>query len=400
MTSLPSRDRVGRTVMPQGDVEKLAIIGASAFQNPLILKAKEMGVETHVFAWQSGDVGERTADFFYPISIMEAEEILVKCREIGIDGIASIGSDLANKTVAYVADAMGLTCNTLGSVERSTNKDAMRRTFEEFGDPSPKSVLVDDACDLSLLDLEYPLIVKPLDRSGSRGITKLDSGEGLADAVASAIDVSFAKAALIEEFVQGDEYSVEAVSWEGVHRILAITEKFTTGSPGFIETGHLEPARISAGRREAIEGVVLSALDHLGVDFGASHSEVKVDGSGNVKIIEIGSRMGGDCIGSDLVRLSTGYDFVEAVVDIALGRQPKEFDPDNVNVAAIRFVFGDDDRHVLDSLRLERPDLISFVSDVDDADHDITDSSTRLGYFIFSGPTMGDVEPYLPRMEK
>ncbi|MCF0186910.1 MAG: carbamoyl-phosphate synthase large subunit, partial [Bacteroidaceae bacterium] len=65
---------------------KLAIIGASELQNPLILKAKEMDIETHVFAWEAGAVGEKTADFFYPISIIEKEEILAKCREIGIDG--------------------------------------------------------------------------------------------------------------------------------------------------------------------------------------------------------------------------------------------------------------------------------------------------------------------------
>ena len=88
--------------------QKLAIIGASYLQLPLIQSAKRRGIETHVFAWQSGDVGEKEADFFYPISTVEKEQILDECRRIGIDGICSIASDLAMITVNYVAEQMGL----------------------------------------------------------------------------------------------------------------------------------------------------------------------------------------------------------------------------------------------------------------------------------------------------
>ena len=99
--------------------KKLAIIGAALFQEPAILKAKAMGLETHVFAWEAGDPGEKMADFFYPISIREKEEILEKCREIGIDGIISIASDLAMVTVNYVAENMGLTGNSTRRQRRS-----------------------------------------------------------------------------------------------------------------------------------------------------------------------------------------------------------------------------------------------------------------------------------------
>ena len=94
-------------------MKKLAIIGASYLQQPLIEKAKSLGIETHVFAWKCGDIGEEIADVFYPISIVEKEEILAKCREIGIDGVCSIASDLAAITVNYVASEMGLAGNTI-----------------------------------------------------------------------------------------------------------------------------------------------------------------------------------------------------------------------------------------------------------------------------------------------
>ena len=167
--------------------KKLAIIGASDFQNPLILKAKQLGFETHVFAWECGDIGERTADYFYPISITEIDQIAEKCSSIGIDGICSIGTDLGNITVSKVADKLGLCANSVDCIDVSTNKHLMREAFFKNGDPSPKSYQVTDLTDIDGLDLTYPIIVKPVDRSGSRCITKLQSSEGLEDAVRAAI---------------------------------------------------------------------------------------------------------------------------------------------------------------------------------------------------------------------
>ena len=103
-------------------LKKLVIIGANDFQNQLILKAKSLGYETHVFAWRDGAIGESTADYFYPISIVEKEEILEKCREIKPDGICSIASDLATITVNYVAEKLGLACNATAFTNIQTNK--------------------------------------------------------------------------------------------------------------------------------------------------------------------------------------------------------------------------------------------------------------------------------------
>ena len=378
---------------------KLAIIGANEFQNPLILAAKARGIETHVFAWEAGDVGETTTDFFHPISITEVDAIAEACRAIGVDGVASIGSDLANIAVAGVAAALGLTANSVDCVAKSTNKELMRRAFEEHGDPSPASMPVTADTDLGALDVAYPVIVKPADRSGSRGITKLESPAGLGAAVARALGESFAGEALVEEFACGDEYSVEYISWEGEHRFLAVTEKFTTGAPGFIERGHLEPARISPEREAAIRAVVEHALDSLGVRFGASHSEVKVDADGVVRIIEIGSRMGGDCIGSHLVPLSCGYDFVGAVIDVALGVEPPQPTGDVRRPAAVRFVFDKGDERALAMLSDEHPEALAYVSPIERDDHAIVDSGSRRGFFIFSADDAATVEPYLPEVE-
>lgn len=376
--------------------KRLAIVGASHFQNPLIEKAKEMGCETHVFAWECGDVGEKTADFFYPISIIDKNAILEECRRIGIDGICSIGSDLANIAVGFVASELNLVCNSVDAIYRSTNKHAMRETFAVAGDPSPWSVLAREGerCDIS--DARFPIIVKPVDRSGSRGITKLTSSTGLQEALQEAYENGFRKEAVVEQYVTGEEFSVEFASWKGCHTFLALTKKYTTGAPHFIETGHLEPAQIDDALCVRISETIKHALNSLGIEYGASHAEVMVDETGSVWIVEIGSRMGGDCIGSDLVRLSTGIDYVGAVVDIALGEQPDLAPRSPGLCAAVRFVLDGDDLKALDQMKHECPECLEFVSPIEDFSREVMDSSTRFGYFIMKGADYRQLARFLP----
>lgn len=364
-------------------MKKLAIIGASYLQLPLIEKAKEMGYETHVFAWEAHDVGEDAADYFYPISIVEKEEVLRKCKEIGICGICSIASDLAVITVNYIANAMGLVGNSMESTVLSTNKHAMRHAFEKNGNPSPKSVEVASYDDIHIEGLSFPVIVKPTDRSGSRGIHKLYDENGLEEAVDIALHESFEHKALIEEFAEGKEYSVEFISFQGQHHFLALTEKFTTGEPYFIETGHLEPAPVQPEVLKKIQNVVCHALNSLEVLNGASHSEVKVDSDGNIKIIEIGARMGGDCIGSDLVFYSTGIDFVKQVINIAVGNKP-DLEPEKEGISArVQFILTSQDLQGFEELRREQPERILKVVDYhpENIGH-TTDSSNRAGCYI------------------
>lgn len=361
----------------------LAIIGASYLQLPLILKAKEMGYTTHVFAWAAGDVGETAADYFYPISIVETEQIAEKCRQIGVCGVCTIATDLGAVTVNAVANALGLPGNSLECTAKSTNKHLMRKAFEQGGDPSPKSLLVDEHTDLSALELHYPVIVKPTDRSGSRGIYKLESPDGLAEAVSAAMAEGFEKKALVEEFAEGQEYSIECISYHGEHHFLAMTHKYTTGAPHFIETGHLEPAPVSEEIRSRVRDVVFHALDTLGIRDSASHSELKIAADGTVRIIEIGGRMGGDCIGSDLVYHSTGIDFVRAVIDVACGKAPDLRPVVEPQAVESRFIFTQEDLEAFYKIREEEPERLIRVVDLHPENiGSITDSSNRAGCYI------------------
>ena len=299
--------------------KKLAIIGGSYLQLPLVKKAKEMRIETYCFAWRDGSVCADVADYFYPISIIEKEKILNKCQEIGIDGITTIASDTAVVTVNYVAYRMGLRSNPHDYSEVTTNKYKMRQCFMDNGVLSPKFTLVDDDNYYQITGFKFPLIVKPTDRSGSRGVEKVLDTVQLKEAISRAKKESFENKAIIEEFVTGREVSVEAISYEGKHTILQITDKVTTGAPFFVELEHHQPSSLSENIKSQIRDIVQHALDALHIKYGASHSELKITEDGDIRVIEIGARMGGDFIGSDLVRLSTGYDFLKGVIEVALG---------------------------------------------------------------------------------
>ncbi len=365
--------------------ERIVIIGANDFQNQLILKAKELGYETHVFAWKDGSIGERTADYFYPISIVEKEKILEECIKIKPVGIASIASDLAAITVTYLSEQLNLNSNTFESVFACTNKYEMRKKLQEHNINTPGYVKVSaDKQTWDFSGLELPVIVKPTDRSGSRGIFKIDNFAQIEEAIKVATEYSFEKQAIVEEYIVGNEYSCECISYQGVHNFLAITKKFTTGAPHFIETGHMEPSDLSLDQIEKVKYEIFKALDALDIRNSASHSEFKVDKNGNVKIIEIGARMGGDCIGSDLVHLSTGYDFIKMVIDVSVNKEPVLVRDRTPQKTYIKFLFNQTDIDELEEFKRRHSDKIYRISDIEYENLGKTvDSSTRLGYYIY-----------------
>ena len=362
----------------------IAIIGASLFQDPLILKAKELGYKTHVFAWAADDIGEKHADHFYPISITEKEEIYKKCMEIGVRCVVSIGSDLAVHTVNYIQRKLGLPCNSERCDLTATNKYLMRQAFMQAGVPCPKFIKVGKIPEeIDLAGMTYPLIVKPTDRSGSRGITKVENYDDVCKAVPESAELSFEKSAIIEEFIEGNEYSCECISFEGKHSFLAFTKKYTTGAPHFIETGHMEPSDIPEDLHENFKEQIFKALDALDIRYGASHTEFRITPDGQIRIIEIGPRMGGDFIGSDLVYLSTGYDFLKMVIDAAQGIEPAVVSEHSPAAARVFFLTDIESVEKYNETKKLYPETIFREGDTDgNFNFNFTDSGSRHGYYI------------------
>ena len=299
-------------------MKTLAVIGASYLQLPLVEKAKEMGLRVICFAWADGAVCAEIADKFYPISIVEKDDILEICRQEKIAGICTIASDVAAPTVAFVAEKLHLNGNCFEAAQRANNKFLMREAFSKAGITGPRYIRVGKIEETDFSDWHFPLIVKPCDRSGSLGVMKVTTLKDLQSSLEKALSLSFKHEAIVEEYIEGKEVSVEFISYRGVHYPLMITDKVTTGAPHFVELEHHQPAVLSEDQFRMIYSITQGALDALGITEGASHTEYKITQSGDIYIIELGARMGGDFIGSDLVQLSTGYDFVKGVIEVAL----------------------------------------------------------------------------------
>ncbi|MBQ3285197.1 MAG: ATP-grasp domain-containing protein [Ruminococcus sp.] len=363
--------------------KKLAIIGANDSITLLILKAKNLGYETHVFAWQCGDPGEFAADYFYPISVSEKEEILEKCREIGICGICSITSDFAVPTVAYVARHLGLPCNPERTDVVARDKYEMRKAFQEYGGIyCPRFFETNgDLQALDLSKLHFPIIVKPTDRWSSKGVTRVDSMDEIAHAIKVACKESLKGKAIVEEFMDGPEYSAECIVFHRKVSILAFTQKITTGYPHYIEKGHKQPADLSDYQKSVAKKAIDRAIKALDITDSAAHVEFRFLDNGEIGIIEIGARMGGDCIGTDLTPISTGMDYIKMVIDVACGNEPDFsiiMEPKSVQV---NFIISKDDMNYYKTVN---HDGIIRKSEFDlNFDMLVTDSSNRHGFYIF-----------------
>lgn len=363
---------------------KLAVIGANAAITMLINKAKSLGFETYVFAWKCGDPGEKAADHFFPISIDRKEEIAEKCREIGVVGVCSITSDFAAPTVAFVSRALGLPCNPEITEEVARNKYKMRQAFKQAGLYTPPFIqLTDNYSEEQVTSLTFPVIVKPTDRWSSKGVSKVNSKEELRDAVLYAVKESFDGHAIVEGFMEGPEYSAECICYQGKRKILTITEKETTGYPHYIESGHIQPANLSEADKEKASAVVLKALEALHIDNSAAHAEFRIQPNGEIGMIEVGARMGGDCIGTDLTPISTGMDYIRMVIDVACGKEPDFSIVTEPSPVRVKFIMERKDLEKLHETLEKESERIVRVADLDeDFSKEVVDSSTRHGYYI------------------
>ena len=369
-------------------MKKLAIIGASYLQKPLAVKAKELGIYTVCFAWADGAVCAEICDKFYDVSITEKERILSICQAEKIDGIVTIASDVAAPTVAFVAENMGLPGKNYQAAVLANNKYLMRNALVEAGIPCPKYIMINSnelevGDKLSLISsLSYPLIIKPSDRSGSLGVTKVESSSELLLAIKKAIDMSFKKEAMIEEYIEGREISVEFISYNNKHYPLQITDKQTTGAPHFVELAHHQPSDLQPEQWKEVYELTEKALTGLGLSNGASHSEYKISDDGRIFVIEIGGRMGGDFIGSDLVSLSTGYDFVKGVIDVALGKFKEPVFTQH-KYAGVYFL-SKETANLLPTFRNWEHNPIFVAGEISDQElHELEKSSDRSGYVIY-----------------
>lgn len=297
-------------------MKKIAILGANEPLRPFYKRTKELGYEVFGFAWEEGAVCKEYCDKFFPISYKEKDKILEICRELEIDGITSFTLEPAVPIVIYIAQKLSLVGNSFHCLRFIEDKYSMRTRLKEWGVPVPAFHLITNVTQLDSLECEFPLIVKPVDNAGSRGVTKVENRDELVIAYHRAVAYSKKEEVLVEQYIEGREFSVEYISHNGIHYYLATTDKVNTGAPYFVEIEGHEPADISDDINNRIKEIIEKSLTALELFNSPSHSEIKLDDKGELYIVEINPRMGGGCIGSHMVKLSTGYDFIKGVLEV------------------------------------------------------------------------------------
>lgn len=319
-------------------MKKIFIVGASLLQLPAIQKAKAMGFHVGVADYDPRAVGIVYADEFFEVSTIDEEGIYQAAKRFNADAIMTLATDMPMRSVAYAANKLGLAGISYDTAIRATDKGEMIRAFEKHGVAHPLYKVAAMGSDIKKLidDIHFPVITKPTDNSGSRGIMLALTPDQLQKSINYSSVNGRSGDVIVEEYMQGTEVSVEAMVINNIPHILQITDKLTTGAPHFVEIGHSEPSRLQKNIQEQIKTLVKQAIFAIGQENGAVHAEVIVTQDGP-KMVEIGARMGGDCISTMLVPLSTGIDMTKAAIESALGNQPdinKKFD----RASAIRFL--------------------------------------------------------------
>ena len=319
-------------------MKKILIIGASSLQVPGILKAKEMGFETAVVDFNPRAVGIKYADKYYNVSTTDKEGVYEAAKDFGADGIVTLATDMPMRSLAYACEKLNLVGVKYDTAVKATDKGEMIKAFEKYDVAHPWYHILKrgESIESIVREIDYRLIVKPTDNSGSRGVVLVHDEQELYEAVSYSIKESREGNIILEEYMIGPEVSVEVIVLDGKPHILQITDKLTTGAPHFVEMGHSQPSRLSKKIQEEIIVLATKACNAVGLVNGPAHAEIIITDAGP-KMVEIGVRMGGDNITTHLVPLSTGIDMTKATIQIACGEKPdiqKKID----KASAIRFL--------------------------------------------------------------
>lgn len=303
------------------------VLAAGLLQIDVIEKAKSMGYYVLAVDGNPKAPGFNVADKAICADIVNEETMLKIARDEHVDGVIHPCSEVSMAVMGRINDELGLSGISREQAICATNKHLMRKAFEKGNAPSPKSILAQDAEDAwSRLQNEFDTdaILKPSRNSGSRGIAKVSRNMDKGDFI-RAYDESLSESrdhsVLIEQFIEGPEFSIEMIVWQGDIHVLTVTDKKTTGAPHFVELGHNQPSCFSATDVETLKAAAVAGVKALGVNNCACHAEAKLM-NGKAYLMEVGARLGGDFISTELTHLSTGIDMVAAAIDVALGVEP------------------------------------------------------------------------------
>ena len=374
-------------------MKRLLIIGASDFQLPAIEEAKKMGLYVGVADYNPNAIGIPFADEYFNVSTIDEEGICKATKEFNADGIITLCTDMPMRALAYTCEQLELIGPDLKTSIIATDKGKMIEVFEQNNVSHPQYIVVENATKFSEIKgcMEYPVITKPTDNSGSRGIMLVNNSKELENAIAYSSENGREGNVIVEEYMIGPEVSVEVMVTDGKAHVLQVTDKLTTGAPHFVEIGHSQPSRLNKKIVMEVEDLAKRAALAVGIKNGPAHAEIIITKNGP-KMVEIGARMGGGCITTHLVPLSTGISMTKATIETALGKTPDLKQTINKG-SAIRFIIPPIGRVTSITGKKEEAEkipgvqLVKIQCEVGQVLSELENGTCRIGYVIAQGET-------------
>lgn len=372
-------------------MKKLMIMGAGIYQVPLIKKAKEMGVYTIVVSIPGNYPGFALADQVIYENTVDYERVLEAAKREQIDGIVTAGTDVAVITIGKVCDELGLTGISFEGAKIASNKIRMKKKYEEYGVRTARfrEVTFQDDLYEKTKGLNFPLIFKAVDSSGSRGIIRVNSKEEFESAKAIVKENTHTDHFIVEEFIEGKEFGAQAFVYHGeVKFILPHGDYVFQGDTG-VPIGHFAPYDlgdeiISDARTQLERAILAMGLDNCAINADFILKDDKT------YVLELGGRSGATCL-AELVSIYYGFDYYEKLIQAALG-EDVEFPLDHAVPNASMLLRSDKDG-VIKSITNENtpdPDIceIQFDYQPGDSVKKFHVGPHRIGHVITKGETL------------
>lgn len=375
------------------DKKAVLIFGAGPLQRSIIVRAKQMGLYTVGIDPAADAFCRNDVDSFEIVGGQDYEGTCAVVDKYGIDCIVTAATDKPLVMMARVAEKYKFPFFSVETAQWSTDKYQMKQRFLSGGISCAKGRLAKTADDVS--DFEFPVIVKPRDNSGSRGVKLCRGKAELQQCMTEALSVSRLDSVLVEEYIEGQEFSIESLHYNGKSEVVQFTEKTTTEFPYNVELGHIQPASISDENKGRVRGLIAKIGQALHFENCPSHTELKINDRG-IFVIETSPRLGGDYITSTLTPLTTGINMEDELLRLSLGEDIL-VKPNHVQYAGVRYLSLDEGKVIknvpdVKSVR-DWPNVIdfSFLLHKGDQVNKITSSLNRYGLFIVRGDSRDEL---------
>lgn len=304
-------------------MKKILLLGGSGQQVIAIQTAKKLGYYTVLCDYLPDNPGKDVADIFYQVSTTDKDEVLSVARKEKIEGIVAYSSDPAAPTAAYVSEQMGLPGIPYQIAESFCEKHLFRKFLETNGFNTPKSVALKKDSDATIIKkLHFPIIIKPTDSSGSKGVSVVESFEQVEPAIEAAIKIGRNGIIIAEEYIVRDHRDVieaEIFVVDGTVKIWGLmnTIRDERTNP-LVPAAYSYPLNISESRKLLVKEEVQRLITATGVKYGAFNIEIVITKEEKLYFLDAGPRNGGNML-PEFIGLIANNDLVEATINASMG---------------------------------------------------------------------------------